>query len=107
MYSNDCLLKELLIEIGFSFSLTGTTYLKDALQLVLEHPQLLLSLNTTVLKQIAIKNNSSIKNIESNIKWTITNAYSKGNIKEYYSFPGNKIPTTKQMIVCLFDFIMD
>ena len=104
---NDSQLKEFLIDIGFNFSLIGTTYLKEALQLVLEQPKLLLSLNTTVLNQIAIKNSCSIKNIEANIKWTIINAYNKGMIKKIYTSPNNKIPTTKQMVVLLFDFIMD
>ena len=99
--------KELLTNMGFDFSLIGTLYLKEALMIVVKQPKSLLSINTTVLEDIAFKNNNTVKNIESDIKWTIMKAYEKGDIKDFSYLPYNKVPTTKQMIVCLFDFIMD
>lgn len=104
---DDVKIKEILINFGFNYSLIGTRYLQDALQLVLEKPKSLFSLNTIVLNKIARKNDSTIKNVDSDIKWTINNAYNKGSLKEFYCFGNGKIPTTKQMIIYLFDFIVD
>ena len=92
---------------GFNFSLRGTKYLQEVMLLILEQPKCLLSLNSMVFSKIAINNNNSIKNIEGDIKWSIKNVFSKGIIQEFCNLGNNQTPTIKQMIILLFDYIMD
>lgn len=101
---NSINIKKVLTYIGFDLSLNGTKYLKDILLKVFATPMLLHSINSEVMKKVAEDYGTTKISVDRDVRWSILKAYSRGILGYVPCFANNKTPTTKQIIVWLFDF---
>lgn len=101
-------LNKILNVMGFNSMLMGTKYLKEAIIGIIENPEYLISLNSTVLKNLSLNFSNSIKTIERDIKWSITQTLKTSNYEQFCKLfcLENKVLTTKQMIILITDLIL-
>ena len=96
-------IRDYLIEQGFNIGILGTAYLKECVLYAVENP---ISLNniTNIFKKISEKYNCTTISVTRDIRTAITKAYGISKFQNISCFRGN-IPTTKQMIVWLYDLL--
>lgn len=99
-------LRKDLINAGFDFSLIGSIYLQELLNLIIEDPMLIFSLTKGAITTVAEKYNKNTSSVDRDVRWAIKKAHDLGYLKNGFK-PSSKMPTTKQVLVWLLDKYLD
>lgn len=100
---------ETLHKIGISPNIKGFCYIREAILLVIENPEMLHSVTTSLYPTIAKTYKCTPTNVERDIRYAINFAWDKGDtdiISSYFRYTKqNKKPTNSQFIATIADNI--
>lgn len=100
---------EILLKIGISPKIKGFCYVREAIRLIIENPQMLHSVTTTLYPTIAKTYKCAPANVERAIRYAIEFAWDKGNADitgSYFKYTTQgKKPTNSQFIATIADNI--
>lgn len=104
-------ISKILCDIGIPANLTGYHYLKDAIQLIIEDPEIIGRITKTLYPKIANKHNSTASRVERAIRHSISVAWSRGDTEVLRDIFGNTMnlksgkPTNSEFIALIADKI--
>ncbi len=100
---------KILHRIGISPNLKGFCYVREAIRLTIENPEMLHSVTTALYPTLAKTYKSTPANVERAIRYAIKHAWDKGDadvINSYFRYTKqNKKPTNSQFIATIADNI--
>ncbi len=103
------IITDILNRLGFPHNIKGFCYVREAIQLVIEKPEMLHSVTTTLYPTIAKTYKSTPANVERDIRYAIKYAWDNGDadiIGSYFRHTKqNKKPTNSQFIATIADNI--
>lgn len=103
------IITEILHRIGISPNIKGFCYVREAIRLTIENPEMLHSVTTALYPTISKTYKSTPTNVERDIRYAIKYAWDKGDadvINSYFRYTKqNKKPTNSQFIATIADNI--
>lgn len=104
------IINDFLISIGFSSKLTGKDYLKDCINLLINHRLLSKGLNRNCYTLVANKNRTKTFNVERTIRTAIKNAYlnrKPNHWEQVFNTNFDRMPSVKTFIFMCVDKIIE
>ena len=102
---------DMIHEVGIPAHIKGYQYLRDAIMLVIEEPEMLNSITKILYPTIAKKNQTTPSRVERAIRHSIEVAWSRGNMEiinslfSYTVSTGKGKPTNSEFIALIADKI--
>ncbi len=98
---NEMKITELLLELGFNPAHNGFSYIRRALSLMLDSPDVFSNVSKRLYPAVADQYETSPENVERAIRFAIGKAAQAGNFKKYF----NRVPPNKQFLVTVSEIV--
>lgn len=101
-------INEVLYSLGISAKIKGFRYLREAIRLVVEKPEIINNVTRVLYPMVAERFNSNPHSVERDMRYAVKLAWDKGNVEMFQSYPGCVIkspqrPTNSEFIARVSD----